>query len=407
MDKADFFRNARTDLAGPIAGVRVLEATTSWAGPMCAAVLADLGADVIKIEIPSGEVVRRLPPTLPGTSVSFGHATVNRNKRSLSLDVRCQEGRDIFLKLAARSDIVVENFKVGTMEKWGVGYRAVREVKPDIVYVSVTGWGQYGPYHQRPAYDPFAQATAGFISLNGAADGPPTKAATFLGDDLAGLHGAIGALAALRHRDRTGEGQHVDVALLDSLLFQSNGLPTLAAMGVEPTRMGNQFGFAVPCGTFECKDGTVYAGVLLDSHWKIMARTIGFPELADDPNFATLAGRSPNRDACNAMLSAWLGERTRAEAIKAFDDAGIPIAPVNTYGDAARDPQVKDRDMLQPTKLEDGSIAPIVAPAAKFSRTPTRVRTGAPGIGAHNEEILDEIGIDAAARKRLRESGVI
>ncbi|MGH7856841.1 MAG: CaiB/BaiF CoA transferase family protein, partial [Candidatus Binatia bacterium] len=386
MNKADFYREARADLTGPLAGVRVLEATTSWAGPMCAAVLADLGADVIKVEIPGGEVARRLPPILPGSSVSFFHATVNRNKRSLVVDVRQPEGREIFLKIAATSDILVENFRVGTMDRYGLGYEAVRAVKADIVYVSITGWGQFGPYQNRVAYDPLAQATSGFISLNGSADGPPTKAATFLADDLSGLHGAIGALAALRHRDSTGEGQRVDVALLDAMLFQSNGLPTLGAIGIEPTRMGNQFGFAVPHNIYDCKDGQVLAGVLLDSHWKVLARTIGYPELADDPGFATLAGRATNRDACNALVGAWLAERTRAEAMEAFDRAGIPIAPVNTYGEAARDVHVRERDMLQPTRLEDGSTVPITGPAAKFSRTPTRVRTGAPGLGEHSEE---------------------
>jgi crotonobetainyl-CoA:carnitine CoA-transferase CaiB-like acyl-CoA transferase len=407
MDKAEFYREARTDLTGPLAGVRVLEATTTWAGPMCGAILADLGADVIKVEIPGGEVSRRIPPMLPGTSVSFAHGTVNRNKRGLTLDIRRPEGRDIFLRLAARSDVVVENFKAGTLDGWGLGYGAVRKVKHDIVYVSITGWGQFGPYHERPGYDPFAQATSGFISLNGSPEGPPTKAPTFLGDDLGGLHGAIGAIAALRHRERTGEGQHVDVALLDSLLFQSNGLPSLAAMGVEPGRMGNQFGFAVPVNVFDCKDGPVYAGVLLDSHWKVLARVIGYPELADDPSFATLSRRVENRDACNAIFGAWLADRTRTEAIAALARSGIPIAPVNTYGDAARDPHVQERDILQPTRLEDGSTAPIVGPAAKFSRTPTRVRTGAPALGAHNEEILAELGIDAATRKRLAEAKVI
>ncbi len=407
MTKAQFYRRARTDLPGPLAGVRVLEVTTTWAGPICGAVLADLGADVIKVEIPSGEVARRLPPLLPGSSVSFMHATANRNKRSLTLDLRRKEGRDICLKLAARSDVFLENFTPGVLEGYGLGYEDVRAVKPDIVYVSISGWGQFGPYRERVGYDPLAQAFSGFMSLNGEPDGKPTKTPTFLADDLAGLHGAIGALAALRHRDRTGEGQHVDVAMLDGMLFQSNGLPTLGAMGVEPTRMGNQFGFAVPANVYKCKDGMVYAGVLLDSQWKRLAEIIGHPELAEDPNFATLKGRASARDACDALFAAWLAERSRAEAIEILSRAGIPIAPINRYGEVARDPHVRERDMLVPTILEDGSQAPITGPAVKFSRTPTTVRSGAPALGQHTEEILAEIGLDSETCSKLREAGII
>ncbi len=169
MDKASFYREARTDLAGPLHGIRVLDVTTTWAGPMCGCVLADLGADVIKIEALTGEIARRLPPFLPGTnpSLSFFHTTVNRNKRNLTLELRSPEGREIFMRLAARADVVIESFRPGTMDKWGLGYDAVREVKPDIVYVSVSGWGQWGADHDRPGYDPAAQAASGFLSLNG------------------------------------------------------------------------------------------------------------------------------------------------------------------------------------------------------------------------------------------------
>jgi formyl-CoA transferase len=175
MTKSEFFCEARDDLSGPLAGVLVVEATTTLAGPSCAATLADLGADVIKVETPQGDVTRRLPPLLPGTKVSFAHGTINRNKRSLSLDLERPEGSEIFLKLASQADIIVENFKTGTMDKWGVGYQAVRVVKPDIVYVSVTGWGQFGPSSNRPGYDPIAQAVSGFMSLNGSVDGPRPK----------------------------------------------------------------------------------------------------------------------------------------------------------------------------------------------------------------------------------------
>ncbi len=406
MTKDEFYRESRTDLTGPLAGVRVLEATTSWAGPMCGTVLADLGADVIKVEIPSGDVARAISPMLPGTDVSFAHATVNRNKRALTLDVRRADGRDVFLELAAQTDVIVENFKVGTMQRYGLGYEQVRAVKSDIVYVSITGWGQFGPNREAAAYDPLAQAASGFLSVNGSPDGPPTKAGTFLADDLGGLHGAIGAMAALRHRDRTGEGQHVDVALLDAILFQSNGLLTLGALGVEPTRMGNEFGFATPANVYDCVDGAVYVAILLDSHWQALAPILGEPDLADHPSFATREARSENRDACNIMLGSWLAERTRADAIAILRASGLPIAPVQTFTEAAQDPHIIERDMLQPTALQDGTTVPITGPAAKFSRTPTRVRSAAPSLGEHNEEILEEIGIDAETRLRLEQAGI-
>jgi len=395
MIKEEFYRDARTDLTGPLDGVRVLEATTTWAGPMCCAVLADLGADVIKVEIPTGDVGRAISPMLPGTEVSFMHATVNRNKRSLSLDVRSDEGRDIFLKLAEQSDIVVENFKVGTMSGYGLGYEHIRAIKPDTIYISITGWGQYGPNHEQAGYDPLAQASSGFMTINGSPEGPPTKAGTFLADDLSGLHGAIGAMAALRHRDQTGEGQHVDIALQDVMLFQSDGLPTLGALGIEPSRMGNEFGFAAPANVYECKDGAVYLGVLLDAHWKILAPIIGEPDLAEHPTFALRDERAANRDICNAMVSEWAKELPREEALTILTEAGLPAAPVNTFPEAAKDPHVHARDMLQPIDFGNGVTVPITGPAAKFSRTPTKVRTAAPDLGEHNEEILSGIGVES------------
>jgi formyl-CoA transferase len=409
MEKSEFFRDARSDIPGPLAGVRVLEATTSWAGPMCACVLADLGADVIKVEDPQGEVARRLPPFLPDTNppVSFAQATVNRNKRSLTLDLRTPRGREIFLALTQQSDIVVQNFRPGTLDKWGVGFAECRRVKPDIIYISISGFGQFGPIHDRVAYDPLAQALSGFMSLNGAVDGSPIKAPTFLCDDLAGLHGAIAALAALRHRAVTGEGQHCDVALLDAMLFQSNGYPTLGALGIAPPRMGNEFGFSVPANTFHCRDGIVMLGTLLDSHWKVLARLVGRPELGDDPEYAQIAKRITHRGECNAMVARWCSERTVEQVVEICAREAIACEPVQTYADAASNPHVLSRDMLQPTAQEGGASAPIVGPAAKFSRTPTRVRTGSAALGAHNDEILETLGINEAERKRLKADGVI
>ncbi len=309
--------------------MRVLEATTTWAGPMCACILGDFGADVIKVELPEGEVARRLPPFLPdapdgAAALSFMHTTVNRNKRSLTLDLRRAEGAALFLRLARRADVVVENFRPGTVDAWGIGYEQVRAVRPDVVYVSIRGFGQFGPDRERAGYDPMAQAASGWLSLNGEPGGAPVKAPTFLGDDLGGLHGALGAMAALRHRDRTGEGQHVDVALQDALLFQSNGYPMLAALGVDLPRMGSQFVVAAPAGVYRCSDDYVMLGVLTDAHWRVLAGLLGRPELADHPDYATGSKRIGRRAELNALVEAWVATRTVAEVVETLVAARLP-----------------------------------------------------------------------------------
>ena len=390
MQKDEFFAEARDDLTGPLAGVRVLEVATTWAGPLVGAVLADLGADVIKVEIPTGDVARALMP-LPDTDVSLMHATVNRNKRAISLDMTADDGRQTILDLAATSDIFLENFKVGTLARHGLGYDDVKAAKPDIIYVSVTGWGQFGPDHQAAGYDPMAQATSGFMTVNGSPGAEPTKAGTFLADDLGGLHGAIGAMAALRHRDQTGEGQHVDVALLDAMIHQTNGLPTLGTYEIQPDRWGNQFGFLAPCNLYECSDGPVYAGVLLDSHWQILAEIIGQPELAEHESFATREARAANRDVCDMLFGGWLAERTRDEALDILRGHGLPAARVQTLAEVVKDPHVIERDMLQPMTQHDGTTVSIVGPAVKFSRTPTRIRSAAPALNEHHHEIMAEL----------------
>jgi formyl-CoA transferase len=409
MQKSDFYRDARNDLTGPLQGIRVLEATTSWAGPMCGCLFADLGADVIKVEAPEGEVGRQVPPYLTGeqSRVSFLHATVNRNKRSLTLDLHDAKGRDIFLELAGRSDIVVQNFRPGTFDRWGIGYENCRLVKPDIIYVSISGFGQFGPDHDRPGYDPVAEAASGFMSLNGSPDGGPVRCATYFGDDLAGLHGALSALAALRHRDLTGEGQHIDVSLMDSILFQSNGYLTLGAIGHPALRrLGNRSLFSAPVDAFECIDGHVFLAVLLEPHWRALTSIIGRAEMIGDPRFSTMEARHQNREATDAAVAEWIKTRSASEVERELTRAGIPVAAVRTYADAARNPHVIERAMLQPIEQEDGEVVPITGPAAKFSRTPTRVRTRAAKLGEHTEVILEELGVPAIERSRLRQAKI-
>lgn len=408
MDKAAFYREALAGRTGPLDGVRVIDITTAWAGPMAACMLADLGCDVIHVDLPGSPGGTNFIPHLPGTTLSWAHQTVNRNKRSITVDLHQREGIELLLELVAVSDVVVENFKPGTLEGWGVGYEACRAVRPDLIYVSVSGYGQFGPWSHRPGYDPAALALSGWMSLNGAVDGPPNKAPTFLADDLAGLHAAIGALGALHHRAMTGEGQHVDASLLDAILFQSCGYLTLGAMDVPMRRIGNEVGPTVPCNSYECADGKyVYLAVALDSHWQKLTALMGKPDLATATGLATNNERVVNRVLCDQVTAEWCRSLPRAEVIERCVENGLVIAPVETYADSARAPHVLERDMLVPTTLSDGSTAPITGPATKFSRTPTTVRHGAPTVGQHTDEVFGAIGVSPERLDALRRAKVI
>jgi formyl-CoA transferase len=293
------------------------------------------------------------------------------------------------------------------MDAWGLGFAALRAMKHDLILASISGWGQFGPDHERPGYDPLAQAASGFLSLNGSPEGEPVKSPTFLGDDLAGLHAAFAVLAALRWRDVSGEGQHIDVSLLDAMLFQTPGFLTLGALGVDLPRTGNQFRIAAPANVYRARDGLVLVGILLDSHWRVLARLLGRPELADDPGYATTAARIARRAEVDGLVAGWVAERSVAEVLRELRTAELPAAPVRSYAEAARDPHVREREMLQRVPVEGNAPLPVVGPAAKLSRTPLAVRSGAPSLGAHTDEILGELGVDPEQRERLRREGVV
>ena len=384
MDKAEFYRDVRPNCAGPCEGLVVVEATTSWAGPLAGCLLADFGATVIKVEHPAGEVMRRQPLQIPGSTLMIQHETVNRNKQSVALDIREPNDKASFLRLIEQADVFIENFRPGTLESWGLGYRDLARIKPDLVYVSISGFGQFGTMSDRACYDPIAQNYCGWTSISGDEGQPPMKAPTYLGDDLAGLQAALGALAALRHRDRTGEGQHVDIAMIDSLLYASNGNLTAGAFGLEVPRTGNQYQKVMPANVFKCADGSAYIATLLDSHWNAMAELIGRPDLTG----LTLPERLERRDELNGLLGGWCESRPSAMVVEAFASRGLAATRVNTFQDAAAEEHVASRDMLQTVRLSDGAEAPLTGPSAKFSRTPTRIRTPAPAIGQHNDVLL-------------------
>ena len=409
MEKSEFYADARDDLSGPLAGVRVIEATTTWAGPMASCLLADMGATVIKLEHPLGEVIRRLPPAIPNSHSMLPNETVNRNKQNVTVDLHKPEGAEIFLKLVETADIVVQNFRPGTFDDWGIGYAASKARNPKIVYVSISGYGQFGPLSERVGYDPIAQFYSGWAAQNGEPDSGPVKAATFLCDDLAGLHGAVGALGAFHHAQKTGEGQHVDVSLVDAVQYQSNGSLSAGALDIPLPRLGSQFDIAAPVNRYDCKEGMVYAGVLLDTHWQRLCDIMQRPELKTDDRFATNAARASvgNREAADSLLAAWCAERTAEEVEAIFEREGLPATRVNTFAQAARMPQTEARDMLQTTELADGSVVPLTGPAAKFSRTPTKIRTAAPALGKHTSDVLKEIGYSEAEIYELSAQHVV
>ena len=403
MDKISFYRNARTDLSGPLDGIKVVEATTTWAGPMAGCVLADLGATVIKIEHPKGELARTFRPFIPDSQLNVPHETVNRNKENVSLDLKQPKGRDLFLKLCKDTDILIENFKPGTLSKWGAGYEDVSSVKPDIVYVSISMYGQYGPYSDRPGYDPLAQNFTGWSSLNGPPTIGPTKAPTWLADDLGGMHGVVGALAALTHRNICGEGQHVDVALVDSLIFQSNGFLTSGKLGIPLPKLGNLSSITAPVNVYKCLDGNIFSAVLLQNHWEALCDLLREEKLSD----LTGPDRKKQRELIDNLVSSWCSQRTTTEVVSELSKIGLAVTRVNTFEEAAKLPQINDRDMLQETKLSDGQKVPLTGPAAKFSRTPTKVRKGAPSIGADNNRIFKALGLSQEEMKQLKKEGVI
>jgi formyl-CoA transferase len=274
-------------------------------------------------------------------------------------------------------------------------------VKAGIVYVSISGFGQFSPLSDRVGYDPLAQNYCGWTSINGDPGGGPVKAPTFLGDDIAGLHGALGAMAALRHRDQTGEGQHVDVSLVDSLLYQSDGYPTAGALGMPPERLGNQFAIAAPVNNYSCKDGNVFAGVLLDTHWKRLAKHLGREDLVA----LTGIDRINKREEVDELLRNYCASTEVDTVVQAFAEMGLPATRVNTYEEVVKEEHVIARDMLQEVTLTDWKTVPIVAPGVKFSRTPVRIREPAATLGQHTESVLGELGYSAEEIEEMRSDG--
>jgi crotonobetainyl-CoA:carnitine CoA-transferase CaiB-like acyl-CoA transferase len=379
-------------MAGCLDGVRVLELARFQAGPRGGMLLSDMGAEVIKIEPPGGEETRRHPPMVRGQSVYF--SVYNRGKKSVCLDLRSAQGKEVFAALVPRADIVLENFRPGVMAAMGFDYERLRALNPGIILTSVSGFGQYGPYRDRPAFDPLGQAMGGLMALTGQTEGRPVGTATSLVDRYTSLHATIGTLAALRHRERTGEGQVVDVCLLDSALTMVE-IPTsyYLATGEEGGEGGRP--------PYRASDGWV---VISAAGREMAARLMKI--VGGEPDDTPMAGSSAG-DRRRALVERWCAARTKDEICATLGDAGIPCGPVRTIPEVAKDPHLWEREML--VRREDALAGEMYlpGPTIKFSKTPVEVRP-VPTPGQDTDEVLGRLlGYDGATLTSLRQAHAI
>lgn len=407
---------------GALSHLKVLDLSRVLAGPWCTQMLADLGADVIKIERPvAGDDTRHWgPPFLrDADGQNTQHATYNtacnRNKRSITVDMAQPEGQALIRKLALQTDIVVENFKVGGLAHYGLDYASLKAVNPKLIYCSVTGFGQDGPYAERAGYDLMVQAMTGMMSITGRADGEPMRVGVALIDLFTGVYACTAILAALEARNRTGEGQHIDMALLDvGMAILANQAAGFLNTGKVPMRQGNSHPSLVPYQDFETSDGAMLLAVGNDGQFARFCEVAGHPEWAQDARFATNSERVRNRDALVPQMQTVTRTRSTAEWIAALEHRAVPCGPINTIGQAFDDEQVKARGLqvTQPLspQAEAASGIPSISTVASPLRllgTPPVLRRPPPVLGEHTEEVLREMGLDAAAIAELQKSGVV
>jgi crotonobetainyl-CoA:carnitine CoA-transferase CaiB-like acyl-CoA transferase len=396
---------------GPLQGLRVLDLTRVLAGPTATQMLGDLGADIVKIERPgAGDDTRAFaPPYWPGTNESAYFLGVNRNKRSVTLDIAKPEGQAVVHRLLEHCDILVENFKVGALAKYGLGYEQLREKHPRLIYCSITGFGQTGPYAPRPGYDALIQAMGGVMSLTGEPGGAPQKVGIPVADLFAGLYGCIGVLAAVNHRHLTGEGQHVDIGMLDThVAWLANQGMNYLATGENPPRLGNQHPNISPYQEFPTEDGYIVLAVGNDPTFARFCRAFGCEHLLSDERFKTNANRVANRDLVTETLTPVMRSRTTAAWVEALEREKIGGAPINTLKDVFADPHVVARGMVVPMQHASGAEVKVIANPVKLSATPPELRTPPPVLGEHSDEVLTGLlGMSAAEVAALREGGVV
>jgi crotonobetainyl-CoA:carnitine CoA-transferase CaiB-like acyl-CoA transferase len=402
-----------TDGPGSLDGVRVLDFSRVLAGPFCTMMLGDLGADVIKVEHPArGDDTREWGPPWFDTGEEAQSAyfvSVNRNKHSLTLNLKMDAGQALARQLAARSQVVIENFKRGQMAEFGLGYEHLRPANPGLVYCSITGFGQSGPYRDRPGYDFVIQAMSGLMSITGPVEGPPYKIGVAISDVIAGLCACSAILAALRHSERTGQGQFIDVALLDTQIAALvNVASNYLVSGQTPRRYGNQHPNIVPYQTFRAADGEFVVAVGNDGQFARLCELIGRPDLSGDPRFATNPARVENRAVLIPLLQEVFAPRPAAEWVEALLVAGIPAGPINDIPAILNDPHVQARGLVNEVSTPAGDSLSLIGPSVRLSESPGEVRLPPPKLGEHTADILHEVlGLDDDTLAAYRAQGVI
>ncbi|MBM3489459.1 MAG: CoA transferase [Alphaproteobacteria bacterium] len=401
-----------TEPTGPLKGLKVFDLTRVLAGPTCVQMLADLGADVLKIERPgAGDDTRGFaPPYMAGTKESAYFVGVNRNKRSLTLDIAKPEGQAIALKLIAQSDILAENFKVGALANYGLGYAQLKPRFPRLIYCSITGFGQTGPYAARPGYDALVQAMGGVMSLTGEPDGLPQKVGVPVADLFAGLYGCIGVLAALRHRDATGQGQQIDIGMLDThVAWLANQGMNYLATGENPPRLGNQHPNIVPYQVFATSDGHIVLSIGNDPTFERFCKEFDLAHLLADARFATNAARVQNRQLVTDTLTPVMKRQATGWWIERLEALKVGCGPINKLSEVFADPHVQARGVVvHMAHAATAAGVKVIANPVRLSETPVDYRLPPPTLGQHTEEILGErLGLGAAAVADLRAKGVV
>jgi formyl-CoA transferase len=399
--------SADTPSSGPLAGLKVLELGQLIAGPFAAKTLADFGAEVIKIEPPgSGDPLRQWRLMHQGTSVWW--QVQSRNKKSVALDLRQPEAREIVKALAAECDVLIENFKPGVMEAWGLAYEALSAANPGLIMLRISGYGQTGPYKDRPGFGVVAEAMGGLRYLTGEPGRVPVRVGVSIGDTLASLHGVIGILMALHHRQASGRGQVIDVALYEAVFnCMESLLPEYSAFGTVREAAGSALPGIAPSNAYPCTDGWVLVAGNGDSIFSRLMRTIGRPDWADDPSLVGNAARVARVDEIDAAIGAWTQARSVAEVLDALHAAQVPGGRLYTARDIAEDPHYRARGMLQTVTSAEGLAVEVPGIVPKLSRTPGGITRRAPTLGEDTSAVLREIGITAEQEARLRERGVL